>query len=88
MTSHAIIALQEQIVSAIWNPKIDSLLAICCESGRFYIWKNEKQDSQRSTLSVVNIPAGECRVYMKLSRIFKTLTGICQRTRSIHSNIH
>ncbi|KAJ2956423.1 hypothetical protein NQZ79_g7745 [Umbelopsis isabellina] len=61
MASHAIIALQEPIVSAVWNPKLDSLLAICCESGRFYIWQNGKQHSHRSALSVVNIPAGGCR---------------------------
>lgn len=62
MASHAIIALQEPIVSAVWNPKIDSLLALCCESGRFYIWHNEKQGNQRSAVFVVNIPADQFTV--------------------------
>ncbi|KAG2174743.1 hypothetical protein INT43_005801 [Umbelopsis isabellina] len=88
MASHAIIALQEPIVSVVWNPKIDSLLAICCESGRFYIWRNGKQDSHRSALSVVNIPAGERKVFGDCFKCGDINLSMSTHARSIHSKIN
>jgi hypothetical protein len=59
MKSHAIIIQQEPIITAIWNPKISSLLAICCEGGRFYIWQDHRHGKHRSSVTAINVPAGE-----------------------------
>lgn len=59
MTNHAIIVQQEPIVAAYWHPKISSLLAICCEGGRFYIWQDGPHNSHRSSITAINVPAGK-----------------------------
>ena len=60
MKSHAIIVQQEPILAALWNPKISSLLAICCEGGRFYLWQDRRHGKHRSNITAINIPAGMC----------------------------
>ncbi|KAI8579114.1 hypothetical protein K450DRAFT_243943 [Umbelopsis ramanniana AG] len=57
MKSHAIIVQQEPILTALWNPKISSLLAICCEGGRFYLWQDRRHEKHRSHVTAINIPA-------------------------------
>ncbi|KAG2175125.1 hypothetical protein INT44_007603 [Umbelopsis vinacea] len=57
MKSHAIIVQQEPILTALWNPKISSLLAICCEGGRFYLWQDRRHGNHRSNVTAINIPA-------------------------------
>jgi len=57
MKSHAIIVQQEPILAAYWNPKVSSMLAIFCEGGRAYIWQDELDSTNRSSVISINVPA-------------------------------
>lgn len=70
MKSHAIIVQQEPILAAYWNPKVSSMLAIFCEGGRAYIWQDELDSTNRSSVISINVPASKCATSSKSMQYF------------------